>query len=107
MTSIWEYILELRQKHVYRNNQIKFLSHLAIYTNNLEVYKVVVFADQNKKNGKRYGVNEMIKIHTPETNKNITYPVLKKEIDGSEKGRKIFIYYFGSNSLNCYDGEDY
>ena len=69
------------------------------------MYKVAVFANPNRKNGKKCGVNEMIKIHTPENNKNISFPILTKEIDGSDNGRKIFIWYFRELDIKCYDGE--
>ena len=97
---IWDYLLKLRQNHVYRNNQIKFLSHIAIYTDNLKVYKVAVFANSNKKNGKRYGVNEMVKIvEVPD------HVELKNEIPGSEIGTKIFIYNFKKDEVLCFGGE--
>lgn len=106
--SVWDYLLELRQKKVYTNKQKKFLSHIAIYTNNLQVYKVIVFADPSKKNGKRYGVNQMITIHTPEHNdKNISFPLLKNELAGSEDGLKLFIHNFRMDDMNVYKGEDF
>ena len=105
--SAWEYIKILKKHHVFTNKQVKFLSHLCIYTHELNVYKVIVFADPNKKNGKRYGVNEMITIHDKNNNpKNISFPKLKKELIGSEVGNKIFMYYPKTEVLNCYEGED-
>ena len=33
--SIWDYIKELRIKSVYKNKQLKFLSHIEIYVHDL------------------------------------------------------------------------
>ena len=105
--SVFDYLTHLRQKRVYSNKQMKFLSHIVIYTNNLKVYKVIVFADTNKKNGRRYGVNEPIVIYTKNMNsKNIDFPQLKNELAGSEKDTKMFIYYFKTAEMNVYDGEN-
>lgn len=104
--SIWDYIKELKKRYICHHKQIKYLSHVCIYTHELNVYKVIVFADPNKKNGKRYGVNELIAIHDKNNNpKNITFPKLKKELIGSEVGNKIFMYYPKTEVLNCYEGE--
>ena len=105
--SIWDYLHYLKfDKRVWLNKQEKFLSHIAIYTNELNVYKVILFADPNKLNGKRVGVNKMITIYTHDYNpKNIIYPKLKNELDGSEKGTKIFMYTFRTADLSCFDGE--
>lgn len=105
---IWEYIRDLRRKYkLYHNKQVKFLSHICIYTHKLTVYKVIIWADPNKKNGYRRGVTEMIKIYDKNNNeKGIPFPKLKKELDGSEIGNKVFIYYPKTEVLNCFEGED-
>lgn len=104
MYSIWDYLLYLKQNKIFTNRQIKFLSHIAIYTNQLEVYKIIVYPDPNKKNGRKYGVNPDLKIITPNES-NIIFPKLKKELEGSEIGFKIFIYYPKTEKLLCYEGE--
>ena len=35
----------------------------------------------------------------------LTFPLLKKELEGSEKGSKIFIYDVKKDEVNVYDGE--
>ena len=106
MIGIWDYVKELKKCHVFTNKQIKFLSHICIYVHELNVYKVIVFADTNKKNGKRYGVNEMITIHDKNKNpKNISFPKLKNELIGSEVGNKIFMYCPRTEVMNCFEGE--
>ena len=35
----------------------------------------------------------------------LTFPLLKKEVEGSEKGSKIFIYDVKKDEVNVYDGE--
>ena len=105
--SAWEYIKILKKHHVFTNKQVKFLSHLCIYTHELNVYKVIVFANPNRKNGHRYGVNDMVVIHDKINNpKNIPFPKLKNELKGSEVGNKIFMYYPRTEVLNCFEGED-
>ena len=105
--SVWDYIRELRMKGVYKNKQRKFLSHIAIYVHDLEVYKVAVFANTARKNGKRYGVTDAVVLHTKANNKhNITFPTLKKEIDYTDKGNMIFIYDLLKDDVLAYTGED-
>ena len=73
----------------------------------INVYKVIVFANPNRKNGHRYGVNDMVVIHDKINNpKNIPFPKLKNELKGSEVGNKIFMYYPRTEVLNCFEGED-
>ena len=105
--SIWDYLHYLKfKKRVWTNKQEKFLSHIAIYTNELNTYKIALFADPSKKNGKRYGVNNMITIYTHQYNpKNIIFPKLKKDLDGSEVGTKIFMYTFRTADLIVVEGE--
>ena len=47
--SVWEYLHELRLKKVYKPKQRPVLIQIVIYTNELKVYKVAVFADERKK----------------------------------------------------------
>ena len=111
---IWEYIKELKDTYkIFTNKQKKFLSHIAIYTKDLEVYKVIIWKDPRKKNGKRVGVVDDIKIYEKGKNKahgaettghEIIYPKLKKELEGSE-GYKIFMYDTKMDTVNCYEGE--
>ena len=123
--SIWSYIKELNDKKIFTNKQRKFLSHISIYTHDLNVYKVIVNADMKKKNGKRVGVDysmliyekgkdtllkykdEMIKEEKifKVRGETLTFPLLKKEVEGSEKGSKIFIYDVKKDEVNVYDGE--
>ena len=123
--SIWSYIKELNDKKIFTNKQRKFLSHISIYTHDLNVYKVIVNADMKKKNGKRVGVDysmliyekgkdtllkykdEMIKEEKifKVRGETLTFPLLKKELEGSEKGSKIFIYDVKKDDMNVYDGE--
>ena len=35
----------------------------------------------------------------------LTFPLLKKEVEGCEKGSKIFIYDVKKDEVNVYDGE--
>ena len=78
-----------------------------------------------KKNGKRVGVDysmliyekgkdtllkykdEMIKEEKifKVRGETLTFPLLKKEVEGSEKGSKIFIYDVKKDEVNVYDGE--
>ena len=46
--SVWEYLHELRLKRVYKPKQRPVLTQIVIYTNELKVYKVAVFADPYK-----------------------------------------------------------
>ena len=102
---IWEFIKELKDTYkIFTNKQKKFLSHIAIYTKDLEVYKVIIWKDPRKKNGKRVGVVDDIKIYEKGKNKEIIYPKLKKELEGSE-GYKIFMYDTKMDTVNCYEGE--
>ena len=123
--SVWSYIKELNDKKIFTNKQRKFLSHISIYTHDLNVYKVIVNADMKKKNGKRVGVDysmliyekgkdtllkykdEMIKEEKifKLRGETLTFPLLKKEVEGSEKGSKIFIYDVKKDEVNVYDGE--
>ena len=123
--SVWSYIKELNDKKIFTNKQRKFLSHISIYTLDLNVYKVIVNADMKKKNGKRVGVDysmliyekgkdtllkykdEMIKEEKifKVRGETLTFPLLKKELEGSEKGSKIFIYDVKKDDMNVYDGE--
>ena len=106
MLSAWEYLTHLRQKHVYTNKQLRFLSHIIIYVNNLRVYKVAVFANPSRKNGKRYGVHDMVTVHTKDNNpQSIDFPQLKKELDGSDIDKKILMYDVVQNDIKVYDGE--
>ena len=104
---IWEYLFELRQKGIYKPKQRRVLTQIAVYMNELKVYKVAVFADERKKNKwKKYNVNEICKIYTPTNNdKNINFPLLNHELKGSEIGYKMFIYNFDKDTVNCYEGE--
>ena len=61
--SVWSYIKELNDKKIFTNKQRKFLSHISIYTHDLNVYKVIVNADMKKKNGKRVGVDYSMLIY--------------------------------------------
>ena len=61
--SVWSYIKELNDKNIFTNKQRKFLSHISIYTLDLNVYKVIVNADMKKKNGKRVGVDYSMLIY--------------------------------------------
>ena len=102
---IWDYIRELKDKYkIFTNKQKKFLSHIAIYTKDLEVYKVIIWKDPRKKNGKRVGVVDDIKIYEKGKNNEIIYPKLKKELEGSND-YKIFIYDTKMDTVNCYEGE--
>jgi len=102
---IWEFIRELKDKYkIFTNKQKKFLSHIAIYTNDLEVYKVILWKDPRKKNGKRVGVVDDIKIYEKGKNNEIIYPKLKKELEGSND-YKIFIYDTKMDTVKCYEGE--
>ena len=123
--SIWSYIKELNDKKIFTNKQRKFLSHISIYTHDLNVYKVIVNADMKKKNGRRVGVDysmliyekgkdtllkykdEMIKEEKifKLRGETLTFPLLKKEVEGSETGSKIFIYDVKKDEVNVYDGE--
>ena len=123
--SVWSYIKELNDKKIFTNKQRKFLSHISIYTHDLNVYKVIVNADMKKKNGRRVGVDysmliyekgkdtllkykdEMIKEEKifKLRGEKLTFPLLKKELDGSEKGSKIFIYDVKKDDMKVYDGE--
>ena len=123
--SVWSYIKELNDKKIFTNKQRKFLSHISIYTHDLNVYKVIVNADMKKKNGRRVGVDysmliyekgkdtllkykdEMIKEEKifKVRGETLTFPLLKKEVEGSEKGSKIFIYDVKKDEVNVYDGE--
>lgn len=105
--SAWDYIRELRIRGIFKNKQKKFLSHIAIYIHQLRVYKVAVFANPSRKNGKRYGVTDQVVIHTAANNpRNISFPLLKNEIAGSDVGNKIIIYDMLKNDLLVYEGED-
>ena len=123
--SIWSYIKELNDKKIFTNKQRKFLSHISIYTHDLNVYKVIVNADMKKKNGKRVGVDYSMLIYEKGKDtllkykdglikeekifkvrgETLTFPLLKKELEGSEKGSKIFIYDVKKDEVNVYDGE--
>jgi ABC-type molybdate transport system substrate-binding protein len=102
---IWQYIKELKDTYkIFTNKQKKFLSHIAIYTKDLEVYKVIIWKDPRKKNGRRVGVVDDIKIYEKGKNKELLFPKLKKELEGSE-GYKIFMYDTKMDTVNCYEGE--
>ena len=123
--SVWSYIKELNDKKIFTNKQRKFLSHISIYTHDLNVYKVIVNADMKKKNGKRVGVDYSMLIYEKGKDtllkykdglikeekifkvrgETLTFPLLKKELEGSEKGSKIFIYDVKKDDMNVYDGE--
>lgn len=123
--SVWSYIKELNDKKIFTNKQRKFLSHISIYTHDLNVYKVIVNADMKKKNGRRVGVDYSMLIYEKGKDtllkykdglikeekifkvrgETLTFPLLKKELDGSEKGSKIFIYDVKKDDMNVYDGE--
>ena len=123
--SIWSYIKELNDKKIFTNKQRKFLSHISIYTHDLNVYKVIVNADMKKKNGRRVGVDYSMLIYEKGKDtllkykdgmikeekifkvrgETLTFPLLKKELEGSEKGSKIFIYDVKKDDMNVYDGE--
>ena len=123
--SVWSYIKELNDKKIFTNKQRKFLSHISIYTHDLNVYKVIVNADMKKKNGKRVGVDYSMLIYEKGKDtllkykdglikeekifkvrgETLTFPLLKKEVEGSEKGSKIFIYDVKKDDMNVYDGE--
>mgnify|MGYP006885736684 FL=1 len=123
--SVWSYIKELNDKKIFTNKQRKFLSHISIYTHDLNVYKVIVNADMKKKNGKRVGVDYSMLIYEKGKDtllkykdglikeekifkvrgETLTFPLLKKEVEGSEKGSKIFIYDVKKDEVNVYDGE--
>jgi hypothetical protein len=106
---IWEYLFELRQKRVYKPKQRRVLTQIAIYTNELKVYKVAVFADERKKNKwNKYGVNELCKTYTPDImdGGGIRFPLLKNELKGSEIGYKMFIYNFDKDEIKCFEGEE-
>ena len=122
---VWSYIKELKDKKIFTNKQRKFLSHISIYTHDLNVYKVIVNADMKKKNGKRVGVDYSMLIYEKGKDtlmkykdglikeekifkvrgETLTFPLLKKELEGSEKGNKIFIYDVKKDEMNVYDGE--
>ena len=114
--STWDYIKELRAKGVYKNKQKKFLSHIAIYVHQLQVYKVIVFANPDRINKpcynknslrKRYCVTEQVVIHTSANNPcNISFPKLKKELDNSDIGYKMFIFDINKDNINVYEGEE-
>lgn len=123
--SVWSYIKELNDKKIFTNKQRKFLSHISIYTHDLNVYKVIVNADMKKKNGRRVGVDYSMLIYEKGKDtllkykdgfikeekifkvrgETLTFPLLKKEVEGSEKGSKIFIYDVKKDEVNVYDGE--
>ncbi len=123
--SVWSYIKELKDKKIFTKKQRKFLSHISIYTHDLNVYKVIVNADMKKKNGKRVGVDYSMLIYEKGKDtlmkykdglikeekifkvrgETLTFPLLKKELEGSEKGNKIFIYDVKKDEMNVYDGE--
>ena len=123
--SVWSYIKELNDKNIFTNKQRKFLSHISIYTLDLNVYKVIVNADMKKKNGKRVGVDYSMLIYEKGKDtllkykdgmikeekifkvrgETLSFPLLKKEVEGSEKGSKIFIYDVKKDEVNVYDGE--
>lgn len=123
--SVWSYIKELNDKKIFTNKQRKFLSHISIYTHDLNVYKVIVNADMKKKNGRRVGVDYSMLIYEKGKDtllkykdgfikeekifkyrgETLTFPLLKKELDGSEIGSKIFIYDVKKDDMNVYDGE--
>ena len=123
--SVWSYIKELNDKKIFTNKQRKFLSHISIYTHDLNVYKVIVNADMKKKNGRRVGVDYSMLIYEKGKDtllkykdglikeekifkvrgETLTFPLLKKELDGSEKGSKIFIYDVKKDDMKVYDGE--
>ena len=123
--SVWSYIKELNDKKIFTNKQRKFLSHISIYTHDLNVYKVIVNADMKKMNGKRVGVDYSMLIYEKGKDtllkykdgmikeekifkvrgETLTFPLLKKEVEGSEKGSKIFIYDVKKDDMNVYDGE--
>ena len=123
--SIWSYIKELNDKKIFTNKQRKFLSHISIYTHDLNVYKVIVNADMKKKNGRRVGVDYSMLIYEKGKDtllkykdglikeekifkvrgETLTFPLLKKELEGSEKGSKIFIYDVKKDDMKVYDGE--
>lgn len=123
--SVWSYIKELNDKRVFTNKQRKFLSHISIYTHDLNVYKVILNADMKKKNGRRVGVDYSMLIYEKGKDtllkykdgmikeekifkvrgETLTFPLLKKELEGSEKGSKIFIYDVKKDDVNVYEGE--
>ena len=123
--SVWSYIKELNDKNIFTNKQRKFLSHISIYTLDLNVYKVIVNADMKKKNGKRVGIDYSMLIYEKGKDtllkykdgmikeekifkvrgETLSFPLLKKEVEGSEKGSKIFIYDVKKDEVNVYDGE--
>ena len=107
--SVWEYLHDLRLKRVYKPKQRPVLTQIVIYTNELKVYKVAVFADPYKKHKwRKFNVAELCKVYTPTDNdKNISFPILKNELKGSEVGRKMFIYNFFKDDITCFDGEDF
>ena len=141
MLSVWEYIRELKDKYkVFTNKQRKYLSHICIYTHELQVYKVVVWADPNKdprmsnrkaKYRKRIGDIPSIAVYArsaqaytvhevhpsaleaydkrgnaeQKQGKVISFPKLKKELDGSDVGYKMFIYNIKQDTVKCYEGE--
>jgi hypothetical protein len=143
MLSVWEYIRELKDKYkVFTNKQRKYLSHICIYTHELQVYKVVVWADPNKdprmsnrkaKYRKRIGDIPSIAVYARSAQaskeaydkrgnaeqkqrptgsslkrgegKVISFPKLKKELDGSDVGYKMFIYNIKQDTVKCYEGE--
>ena len=106
--NVWQYLFEIKSKGVFKNKQRRVLSHVAIYTEGLKVYKVVVFADTFKKHKwQKYGVSDEATIITPTNNpKNISFPTLTNSLKGSEIGRKLFIYSFSNDDIKCFDGEE-
>ena len=105
--NVWQYLFEIKFKGVFKHKQRRVLSHVAIYTDRLKVYKVVIFADTFKKHKwQKYGVTDEATVVTPTNNpKNISFPTLSKSLEGSEIGRKLFIYSFKDDDIKCFDGE--
>ena len=123
--SVWSYRKDLKDKKIFTNKQRKFLSHISIYTHDLNVYKVILNADMKKKNGRRVGVDYSMLIYEKGKDtllkykdgmikeekifkvrgETLTFPLLKKELEGSEKGSKIFIYDVKKDDVNVYEGE--
>ena len=100
---LYQYVQLLRERGILKSKQTSYLDSLCLYTNNGEVYKIMMTLDPKLlKKARKAGIHQpltLIKNNLPK-NKLISPP--KINIDN---GLFIIQYIFKNQTFNCLPGE--
>ena len=100
---LYQYVQLLRERGIIKSKQTLFLDSLCLYTNNGQVYKIMLTVDPKlMKRARKVGIREPLTLIKNNLPKNKIISPHKVNIDN---GLFMIQYIFKNQTFNCLPGE--